>query len=139
MPHEMHERKYRKGEVRYTVRSIDVADWGPDFNGLADVTMQALDQVLRASGHCYINPAWTVQAPASVPHRHFLACARKACIQWMRQVSQTIGTSAKRRMVKRADDRTRRLVFGGILFLDGKLAHPKRMHQRNPSRSRTPR
>lgn len=124
----MPERTYRRGEVRCTERVLNIAEWGPDFRGLAELTLRALNATELGDGHCYLNPSWTVEASRSVPHEVFLRPARQACVRWMQQISRAIGSRATRRLVRQADDATRRVLFGGMLFLDGRPAHPKRLH-----------
>lgn len=124
------DRTYRRGLVQITRHDVDWENLDSDFDDLVNATSARLLALpLPISGHIYLNPAFTVEAPDDVPERIFLSQANRACIVWNKQLSRVIGSGARKRAARRASNFERMMVFSGALILHGKGAHAKRLNQ----------
>jgi hypothetical protein len=123
------------GNVQVFHRRLDLGDYGPDFTGLAALTMSEVEQFdsRQTQEHFYANPEWTVIAPATTPEVDFLKQAERACIRWKIRLKRTLGVGPVRRMLRAMEHGDTLLVGGGVLFLHGSPAHLKRLNWRASS------
>lgn len=123
------DRSYRIGPVQITRRFLDWTEMGPGFGEFAQLTFQQVCAIPpESTDHVYLNPSFTVTAPATVPEAVFLRQAQRACILWKKQLARWLTRGALRRAVMRATPGERMLVFNGTLSLNGRPAHIKRLN-----------
>lgn len=123
------------GNVQVFHRRLDLGDYGPDFGGLAALTISEVEKYdsRQSAEHFYANPEWTVIAPGTTPEVDFLKQAERACIRWKIRLRRTLGIGPVRRMLRAMEHRDTLLVGGGVLFLHGYAAHLKRLNWRASS------
>jgi hypothetical protein len=125
-----HDRSYQKGSVRVTRHFLDWSQMGPGFGEFAQLTYDRLCAIpSECNDHMYLNPAYSLTAPATVPETVFARQALRACILWQQQLVRWIGRGPVRRAVNRASPGERGLVFSGMLFLAGRPVHIKRLNE----------
>ena len=125
------DRSYKMGPVSVTRHWIDWRDLDPEFRDLAGMTFRRFEAIPRGStDHHYLTPGWTVTAPGSVPEAEFLKQARRACTLWMKQLIRVAGGRRIRRFQRHESGAgERNLVTSGILFLQGRVVHTRRLHR----------
>jgi hypothetical protein len=124
------DRSYRIGPVQVTRHFLDWPQMGPGFSEFAQLTYQRLCAIPpECNDHIYLNPHFTVTAPATIPEGVFLRQAQRACILWKKQLVRWLGRGPVRRAVKKATPGERGLVFSGMLFLKGRPVHIKRLNE----------
>ena len=128
------------GNVQVFHRRLDLGDYGPEFGGLAALTMSEVEKYdnRRSTEHFYANPEWTVIAPGTTPEVEFLKQAERACIRWRIRLKRTLGSGPLRRMLRPLEHGGKLLVAAGVLYLHGRPAHLKRLNWRVSSQQ-TPR
>jgi hypothetical protein len=123
------------GNVQVFHRRLDLGDYGPEFGGLAALTMSEVEKYdnRRSTEHFYANPEWTVIAPGTTPEVDFLKQAERACTRWKIRLRRTLGIGPVRRMLRAMEHGDTLLVGGGMLYLQGMPAHLKRLNWRASS------
>lgn len=122
------DRSYQIGPVQITRHYVNWADLGPDFNDLANLTLDRASSITPGSDHFYLNPGFSLKAPGEVAEETFLRQANRACILWNKHVSSILGSGARKRVAKRVPDDVRMLAFSGVLILHGQGVHSKRLN-----------
>jgi hypothetical protein len=112
------------GPLTDRVGSIEIQTHVVNWNDLDGSTSLSIPTG-EFSEHLYVNPMVTIWAPPECPHAAFVQQARKAQVGWNKYFAQVLGRSVLKRQKASVDRTTRELIFTGILFLDGKLIHPK--------------
>jgi len=128
------------GSIMVFSRTFEIGDYGP---GLADLTLLsghaylAHHRAVTAKGwHLYVNPQWTVLAPATTSEREFVREAERACISWMTRLRRTLGRGPVNRMLRAMAPDARTLAACGVLVIAGHEAHTKRLNWRATSKTR---
>jgi hypothetical protein len=124
------DRTYYIGPVEVTRHRVDWANADPDFIDFSNATLRRI-MALPAGfrDHIYLNPAFTVRAPSSVPEDVFLRQANRACILWNKQIASVLGNRKRKRAARNATDLNRQTVFSGFLMIHGKEVHAKKLNQ----------
>jgi hypothetical protein len=131
--HSLVDRTYLFGPVTITRHPVDWPNLDPEFADLAQGTMERLENLPTITDeHRYLNPLFSLYAPAYVEEKTFLRQARRACVIWMRQLKSVAGYNRIRRFQKHSTPAARMQVTSGILILSGKLVHIKRLNDVQP-------
>jgi hypothetical protein len=120
---------------RYKAGPIQIVKHFFDWDYLPDSVEERLKDV-TPDIRWYANPEYTVTGPADAPLDQFVKQARRAQTLWSKRLSRTFGSSARRRMYRNADARTRQLAFTGLMFLEGVPQNPKAwpdVHSEDPT------
>jgi len=110
-------KSYMVGKVTITRHTID---WN-DVEGSVQRRLAAPASETKS----YVNPMFTVTAPADCPTQAFVKQARRAQIIWNKRLARVLGTGNRKRQIKTADPDTRQLKFTGIMVLNGARLPPK--------------
>lgn len=113
--------------------NVEVGDFGPDLDDFSLFTSQAALTFLEGEPfwHLYINPRWVIQAGPDCSEADFLNGANWALLDWKKYLNQCLNPGPVRRMLKKMSYRDRTMTVIGILFLNGEMAHPKRLGGNN--------
>src|SRR5262249_48957275 len=102
----------------------------PDFYDFSDAALARVMAIPKGfMGHLYLNPAFTVCAPSSVPEEVFLRQANRACIIWNKQIGRVLGNRARKRAARNAANLERMMAFSGFLMIRGKHVHTKNLNR----------
>lgn len=110
---------------RYSAGPVQVTKHHIDWNTFHTATAERIKDLLSDSRRVYVNPEYTVECPADAPLDKFIQQARRALVQWNMRMARRFGSGTRKRLIKKADSKTRQLVFTGVLFLDGQPVDPK--------------
>ena len=110
---------------RYTAGPVQITKHHIDWNAFHTVTAERIKALSPDTRRVYVNPEYTVECPADAPLDRFIQQARRALVQWNMRMARQFGSGTRKRLIKKADSKTRQLVFTGILFLNGQPVDPK--------------
>jgi hypothetical protein len=109
--------------VKVTQHEVDLSDQ-------VTSTGEALLRVLGNPGCFYMNPRFLVSADLPTPE--FFRAARRAQRQWCRTMSQSLGSSLRRRRAKELEPIERMLRHTGVLLINGVPICPKHWESLKP-------
>jgi hypothetical protein len=110
---------------RYTAGPVQITKHHIDWDTVHTATADRISALPPDASRVYLNPGYTVECPADAPLDQFIRQARRAQVIWNMLLARQFGSGTRKRLIKKADSRTRQLVFTGVLYLDGRPVDPK--------------
>jgi len=122
------------GGVTFHQWDMEMGEFGPSLEDISEFTSQAALAFLEGENYrnLYINAKWVVRAVPDCPESAFLAGAKWALLDWKKHLNRCLNPGPVRRMLQKMSYRDRTLAAIGVLFLEGNLAHPKRIGGQMP-------
>ena len=121
--------------IQVVRREIDLGNSEPGFRDLEEINWRTVQSFSEegASDHFYSNPECSIRASCMLSEREFLMAAEKACGSWQQRLRKAFGRGRVDRMLRTLAHDQRMFVASGVLFLNGKFVHPKRINWRASS------
>jgi hypothetical protein len=105
----------------YAIGHVTIEKFAVDWNDLTGPTALRLNALMQQPGSGYVNPEYTVRPNDGATTAELVRMARRAQVLWNKRLARTLGSAARKRLIKRAKPLFRQPQFTGILVIDG---HP---------------
>jgi hypothetical protein len=103
----------------YQVKSVKVLKHQVDMEDPAKQSAMRIAEYMKKPGQFYINPEYTLIAGPQTTYEELCEVAQQKLVAWNQRLSRILGSSARKKLIKKANELDRRLKFTGVLVLDG--------------------